>query len=62
MCPCIDNRVIDAVCYWWSYGGPQGFLEILSNYEEDVIGWLTADKAIKYFEEAWEKIEKVENN
>lgn len=62
MCPCTDNKVIDAVCHWGSYGGSQGLLEILSNYEKDVVGWLTADEAIKYFEEAWEKIEEGEDD
>ncbi len=47
--PSKENCKVDAVCHAFSYGGPEGFLEILSDEEEDAIGWLTAEDAFKYF-------------
>lgn len=41
---------IDAVSHSYSYGGKDGLIEILSKHEIDVVGWLTAEEAEKYFE------------
>lgn len=50
------NAVVDAVCHNFSYGGPQGLIEVLgsrnvNNPNDDVVGWLTAEEAIVYFRE-----------
>ena len=41
---------VDAVSHSFSYGGKDGLIEIMSKYEIDVVGWLTAEEAEKYFE------------
>lgn len=47
-----ENVVWDAVCHGYSYGGPEGLLEIMGDIvSEDsgdtVEGWLTADDILK---------------
>lgn len=45
------RRSWDAVCTRYSYGGPQGLLEIYGDICDDVVGWLTAEDVItKYIE------------
>lgn len=45
--PSYDNHVCDVICHVFSYGGPEGFLEIMGlvddDYGDDVMGWLTAE-------------------
>lgn len=41
----------DAICHKYSYGGPEGLLEIMgyivrSDWDEDVEGWLTAEDVL----------------
>ena len=38
----------------FSYGGPEGFLELVTNSvnDGDPIGWLTADEVMAYVDEA----------
>jgi len=46
------DRVIDAVCHKFSYGGEEGFLEVMATgicEYDDVIGYLTAEQAFEYF-------------
>ena len=53
--PSVEECQLDAVSHYYSYGGPQGLIEIMghgagkriTNY--DVVGWLTAQEAIGYF-------------
>ena len=50
------NVIVDAVCHNFSYGGPEGLIEVLgsrnvNNPNDDVVGWLTAEEAIVYFRE-----------
>ena len=42
--PSIDDPICDIVCNKVSYGNKEGLLEIYSNDENDVRGWLTADQ------------------
>lgn len=47
---------VDAVSHKYSYGGLDGLIEVLgsvnSNFpNDDVVGWLTADEAFRYFTE-----------
>lgn len=45
------RRSWDAVCHKYSYGGPQGLLEISGDICEGEVGWLTAEDVItKYIE------------
>lgn len=50
-----ENCVVDAVCHMYSYGGNEGFLEVMGSANPDcpntdgVEGWLTAEGAFKYF-------------
>ena len=45
------NQRVDAICHQFSYGGKDGLIEIMSDVQPDVVGWLEADEAIKYFRE-----------
>lgn len=49
--PCKGECKWDAICHPGSYGYDEGLLEIMgdivSEDEEDVVGWLTADDVIK---------------
>lgn len=49
-CPSIKEKKVDAICHEGSYGHHDGLIEIMSDYEIDVIGWLTAEEAFKYFQ------------
>lgn len=40
----------DVVCHDYSYGGPDGLLELYGELCTDVIGWLTADDMIRILE------------
>ena len=50
-------RQWDAICHPYSYGGPEGLLEIYGSivdeekYEDSVVGWLTAEDIIRIIEE-----------
>ena len=47
------RRSWDAVCHKYSYGGPQGLLEIAGDICEGEVGWLTAEDVItKYLEKS----------
>lgn len=48
--PSIADIKVDAVCHAGSYGHERGLIEIMSAFEEDVVGWLTADEALPYFQ------------
>ena len=52
--PSFDEHKIDAVCHWGTYGYEKGLIEIMSDKvdPDGVVGWLTAEEAIRYFEEA----------
>lgn len=56
--PSIENCLIDAVSHKFSYGGNEGFIEIMSEFEPDVVGWLDAKAAFKYFNRIKEAITK----
>ena len=47
--PSWKDKRIDAVCHEFSYGGKSGLIEIMSEKEDDVVGWLTAEEALLYF-------------
>ena len=58
--PNIENCAVDAVSHKFSYGGEKGLLEVMGSANsdepnEDVDGWLTAEKALKYFINSKEK-------
>ena len=53
--PAVQSFGCDAVSHKFSYGGTEGLIEIMSLYEDDVIGWLSGEEALKYFIEAYEK-------
>ena len=43
--PCTEDPICDVICHQYSYGGPEGLLEIMGLVEgdaDDVEGWLTA--------------------
>ena len=42
-------RSWDVVCHQYSYGGPEGKLEIYGSVVEDVDGWLTAEDIINKY-------------
>ena len=50
-----ENFEVDAVSHEYSYGGPDGLIEVMGTADEvnapneDVVGWLTAEEAAKYF-------------
>lgn len=48
--PSIEDMKVDAVCHEGSYGHERGLIEIMSAFEEDVVGWLTAEEALPYFQ------------
>jgi hypothetical protein len=48
--PSIADTKVDAVCHEFSYGHHDGLIEIMSAFEEDVVGWLTAEEALPYFQ------------
>jgi len=43
-------RSWDVVCHDYSYGGPEGLLELYGDLCTDVIGWLTANDMIRILE------------
>lgn len=52
-----DEKICDVICHKYSYGGEDGYLEImgLSENEDEVEGWLTAEQVFyrihnNYFE------------
>jgi len=52
--PSQEDCIVDAVCHQFSYGGEEGLLEVLGSANPeleniDVVGFLTAEEAIKYF-------------
>lgn len=54
--PNSNNCILDAVSHKFSYGGNKGLIELMgegdiTNY--DVVGWLTANEALKYFKKAF---------
>ena len=44
--PNYDEKICDVICHEYSYGGSDGYLEImgLTENEDDVEGWLTAEQ------------------
>lgn len=48
--PSIEDTKVDAICHKGSYGHENGLIEIMSLFEEDVVGWLTAEEALPYFQ------------
>jgi hypothetical protein len=58
--PSYENHVIDAVCHWGTYGYENGLIEIMSDYLDDVEGWLTAGEAYGYFVDAINNFKKEE--
>ena len=44
--PSEDKPICDVICHKYSYGGEEGYLEImgLTENEDDVEGWLTAEQ------------------
>lgn len=48
--PSLADQQIDAVCHEFSYGHHEGLIEVMSAFEEDVVGWLTAEEALPYFQ------------
>lgn len=54
--PSVEECQLDAVSHYYSYGGQQGLIEIMGCGDaseitgEDVIGWLSAEEALAYFE------------
>lgn len=45
--PNYDEKICDVICHKYSYGGKDGYLEIMGlseNDDDDVEGWLTAEE------------------
>lgn len=69
-----SDWICDAICHPGSYGFEKGLLEIMAhdgyenavlgdNYEDTVVGWLTAEEALEYFKKGWEaRREKTEDS
>lgn len=55
--PSKANQIIDAVSHKYTYGGSDGKIEILSELMDDVVGWLTAEEALPYFQKAKRQME-----
>lgn len=52
--PSQEDCIVDAVCHQFSYGGQDWLLEVMGSANPeleniDVVGYLTAEEAIKYF-------------
>ena len=52
--PTKKDCIVDAVCHHFSYGGEAGLIEVMGSANpnhpnDDVVGWLTAEKALIYF-------------
>ena len=52
--PSKEDQKVDAVCTEYTYGGKAGLLEVMGSVNpecenDDVVGWLTAKQAFKYF-------------
>lgn len=48
--PNYTENVCDVICHEYSYGGKDGYLEIMGlsdNDEDDVMGWLTAEQVFE---------------
>ena len=51
--PSRDNAVCDVICHEYSYGGKDGFLEMMGLLTDEeaegdsVLGWLTADEVYR---------------
>lgn len=56
--PSKENQIIDAVSHKYTYGGSDGKIEILSELTDDVVGWLTAEEALPYFQKANEEAKR----
>ena len=50
--PSFADHKIDAACHYGTYGYEDGLIEIMSEKQDDVVGWLTAEEAFEYFKEA----------
>ena len=53
-CPSKEDMRVDAVSHHFSYGGDAGLIEVMGSINpdepnDDVVGWLTAEEAVKYF-------------
>ena len=53
-CPDKNGMLVDAVSHKFSYGGNDGLIEVMGSINpkepnDDVVGWLTAEEAFKYF-------------
>ena len=60
--PNAENRVIDAVCHEYSYGGNKGLLEVMADSiveYDDVLGYLTAEEAFEHFVRYMKKVKKI---
>lgn len=57
--PSAEKCVCDAICHEFSYGGPEGFLEIMGLCSDvpydDVLGWLTAEQVFERIKAHYEK-------
>lgn len=47
--PCVEKPICDVICHKYSYGGPEGLLEIMGLVDEDEVGdevegYLTAEE------------------
>jgi len=54
--PSIADTKVSAVRHAGSYGHERGLIEIMSHFEDEVVGWLTADEALPYFQILKEEI------
>lgn len=51
----IDNDDISIICHKGSYGGNEGFCEVMAEFiEHDVKGWLTAEECLRMIVEKTE--------
>lgn len=60
------KKVCDAICNRYSYGGTDGYLEIMGLVDKkkvgDVVeGWLTADEVFDRIKKHWEEHKDVKN-
>lgn len=58
--PSYENNICDVICHAFSYGGPQGYLEMMGLVDvedigDEVEGWLTADVVFERIKKDYEE-------
>ena len=54
--PSVEECRLDAASHYYTYGGQQGLIEVMGHGDDseitsdDVVGWLSAEEALAFFE------------